>query len=51
LDRVILVFELAGGKVELYIDRDPNENEEDYRRRLELYGSLFGGRRNSDGKS
>jgi hypothetical protein len=47
----VLVFDLPNGKVELYIDRDPNESDENYRRRLELYGSLFGGRRRSDRKS
>jgi hypothetical protein len=47
----MLVFELPDGKVEIYIDREPNESDESYRRRLELYGSLFGGRRRSDRKN
>jgi hypothetical protein len=46
----VLVFEHVDGKVELYIDREPNENDENYHRRLALYGSLFG-RGGSDRKS
>jgi hypothetical protein len=39
-----LVYDHVDGGAELHIDRESNEEDESYRRRLALYGSLFGRR-------
>jgi len=38
----VLVCDHVDGGAELHIDREPNEEDESYSRRLALYGSLFG---------
>ncbi len=38
----VLVYDHVDGGAELHIDREPNEEDESYRRRLALYGSPFG---------
>ncbi len=42
LARVEIERDVAEDGGEFRIDREPNEDEESYRRRLALYGSLFG---------
>jgi hypothetical protein len=38
----VLVYDLVDEGGEIHIDREPNEDDETYRRRTSLYGSLFG---------
>jgi hypothetical protein len=38
----VLVYDHVGVGDEFHIDREPNEDDESYRRRVALYGSLFG---------
>ena len=38
----VFVYDHVDAAGELSIDRDPGEDEESYRRRLALYGNLFG---------
>ena len=38
----VIVYDHVEGGGEFHIDREPNEDEESYRRRLALYSSLFG---------
>jgi hypothetical protein len=38
----VIVYDHVEDGGEFHIDREPNEDEESYRRRLALYGSLFG---------
>src|SRR5215510_15952056 len=40
----VIAYDHVDGGDEFYIDREPNEDEESYRRRLALYGKLFGRR-------
>lgn len=40
----VLVYDHVEEGSELYVDRDSNENDEDHRRRSDLYDSLFGRR-------
>jgi hypothetical protein len=40
----VLVYDHVDGGDEFHIDREPNEDDESYRRRMALYGSLFGRR-------
>jgi len=46
LDRVenenVVAYDHVDGGGEFHIDREPNEDDESYRRRLALYGGLFG---------
>ncbi len=42
----VLVYDHVEGGGEFHIDRERNEDEESYRSRLALYGSLFGRRSN-----
>ncbi len=37
----VLVYDHVDGGAELHIDRESNEEDESYRRRLALYSSLF----------
>jgi hypothetical protein len=39
----VIAYDHVGGD-EFHVDREPNEDDESYRRRLALYGSLFGRR-------
>ena len=40
----LLVYDHVEERGELHVDRDSNENDEDHRRRSDLYDSLFGRR-------
>ena len=40
----VIAYDHVDGGGEFHIDREPNEDDESYRRRLALYGSLFGRR-------
>jgi hypothetical protein len=40
----VLVYDHVGDGSESHIDREPNEDDESYRRRSVLYGNLFGRR-------
>lgn len=37
----VLVYDHVDGAGESHIDREPDEDDESYRRRLALYGNLF----------
>ncbi len=37
----VLVYDHVDGGAEIHIDRESNEDDESYRRRLVLYGNLF----------
>jgi hypothetical protein len=39
----VIVYDHVDGRGEFHIDREPDEDEESYRRRLALYGGLFRG--------
>jgi hypothetical protein len=38
----VLVYDLVDEEGEIHIDREPNEDDDSYRRRTSIYGSLFG---------
>jgi hypothetical protein len=40
----VLVYDHVDDGGEVHIDREPNENDESYRRRSAFYGNLFGRR-------
>jgi hypothetical protein len=40
----VLAYDHVGDGGELRVDREPNEDDESYKSRSELYGSLFGRR-------
>jgi len=40
-DLTILVYDHVGSESELQIDREPDEDDESYARRVELYRILF----------
>jgi len=43
-EQSVLVYDHVDDGGEFHIDREPNEDNESYRRRSELYGNLFGRR-------
>ena len=43
-EECVLVYDHVGDGGEFRIDREPNEDDESYKSRSELYGSVFGRR-------